>query len=129
MLSWQVDENVQRVASPATAFIDDKCIRELGAKISLPDLFKAWQEWCRKTNRPEDMANEDMFSAQVRSATRSGAIPVTSKRKMVNGERTTWFLNLRLRGALDPDENDGDDRDEAPEAPLGPQWIVSGMPL
>ncbi|MET0520825.1 MAG: phage/plasmid primase, P4 family [Jiangellaceae bacterium] len=126
--SVEVDQNVQRVASPSSAFIDDRCIREQGAKVSLPELFKDYQEWCRKSGRPDDMASEDMFASQMRSATRSaedGQPSVSSRRKQVNGERTTWFFNFRLRNALDggkapePDDGEPDDSD---------RWLVSGAP-
>jgi putative DNA primase/helicase len=129
--SQAVDKNVQRVASPSSAFIQDRCVREQGAKVSLPDLFREWQEWCRKTGRPDDMASEDMFSAQVRSATRSGEPAVTSKRQMVSGTRTTWFRNFRLRTVLDKDPDDEDEGTEADEdaAASDARWLVSGRQL
>lgn len=129
--SEAVDKNIQRVASPSSAFITDKCKRELNAKVSLTDLFREWQEWCRKSGRPDDMASEDMFSAQIRSATRSGEPPVFSKRRQVNGERTTWFHNFRLRTALDrdDDEEDVDDTNDEPAEDDGPAWLIGGGPL
>lgn len=126
--SEAVDENVQRVASPAQAFIDDKCIREKGAKVSLPELFEAWQEWLRKTGRPDQISSEDMFSAQLRSAARSGEPKVTSKRHQLNGLRTTWFHNFRLRTALDKAGDDGHEEPGTSAPDTDPRWLVSGDP-
>jgi len=120
--SARVDEHVQRTASPAKAFIEDKCVIEADAKVSLGDLFVAWQEWCRHTGRPELMASEDMLSAQLRSAVRGSNPKVVTKRQMVRGVRTTWFFNLRLRTALDDENADGEPVADTP----GNQWLIGG---
>ncbi len=119
--SVKVDENVQRTSSPAKAFIEDKCVLDDApqTKVSLSDLFEAWQAWCRHTGRPELMASEDMLSAQLRSALRSCEPKVTTKRQMVKGVRTTWFFNLRLRTALDVEDDD-------PPVSSSGQWLVGG---
>ncbi len=61
-----VDQMV-RLASPVTGFVRDRCVLDPTAKVAVPVLFKAWEQWC-STQGQSYTGNVQTFGRDIKAA-------------------------------------------------------------
>jgi putative DNA primase/helicase len=65
--SSQTIEELEAMTSPIKAFISDRCEITPLARVSVPDLFGAWQDWCG-VNGHQKFGNVQSFGKNLRAA-------------------------------------------------------------
>mgnify|MGYP001171439934 CR=1 FL=1 len=95
---------MEDLASPITAFVNDTCIVEPGARVPISKLYEAWRDWCKEHGRDQP-GTEQTFGRDI-----AAAVPgVGHARPRINGERVRMYVGIRLRNPDDPLEDDDDD--------------------
>jgi putative DNA primase/helicase len=59
-------EELGRLTSPISAFIEDRCVIDPAATCTAEELFAAWRDWCAQENRPP--LTRQLFGRQLLAA-------------------------------------------------------------
>jgi putative DNA primase/helicase len=94
--------SLERLTSPVLAFLDDECVIEAKAEISVEALFRSWKNWSEDQNRSFPGTKES-FCRDVIAAVSN----VERVRKRLGDDRPYFYRGIRLRNAQD--SLDGDD--------------------
>lgn len=90
----EIANEVRRLSSPETAFVEDRCTLVPGYPESIDSLYDAFKTWCHQQGR-EFPSTKEVFSRNLHSAFRG---KVATKREGV--PKRTYVVGLRLDGAL-----------------------------
>ncbi len=88
---------LDRLASPVTAFVEEQCILEVGALIPVKELHDQWCEWCREAGHAHT-STEAIFSKNLYAA-----FPEVSKKQPREFNRKSVYAGIRLRRITDTD--------------------------
>lgn len=96
-------EQVARLSSPETAFVQDCCFLSADQRIKLDDLFKAFKTWCDEEGK-DFTPTKEVFSRNLQSAFRGQLHSGRINEPTVSGPRkkTTYIYGIRLAGPDDP---------------------------
>lgn len=92
---------LDRMASPVSAFVQEKCTIEVGAKTIVDELFAAWVAWCREAGQQHTDVSAT-FAKKLYAA--YPEITVTQPREF---DRKRTFVGIRFRRATDTDHWQG----------------------
>lgn len=87
----EVVDEMERLASPVRAFVDEQCVIHQTGEIQCVDLFNAWQDWC-KVNGRRQSGTLQTFGRDLRAACSSIR---TVQRREAN--RARFYEGIRLR--------------------------------
>jgi putative DNA primase/helicase len=85
---------VRRMASPHQAFIEDFCEIDDKAETPVPELLRAYGQWCRREGRTEDKPTTASLSRGLR--TTEQRIQVAGRRTLGNGQKVTVLRGVKL---------------------------------
>ena len=105
-------DEMERLASPVRAFVDEQCVIHPAGEIQCAELFKAWQDWC-KVNGRRQSGTLQTFGRDLRAACSSIR---TVQRREAN--RARFYEGIRLRQPED-DQVGADDRVTRTEHEVG----------
>lgn len=92
--------DLERINSPISAFVHEKCFVDASASIDKPTLYAAWKEWCLENGNQH--GSDGTFGRNLHAAVPS----IDSKRPNQNGYRWNAYTGIRLRENSDPFENE-----------------------
>jgi putative DNA primase/helicase len=95
----EVVEEMERLASPVKAFIDERCVIDPGAETPCQTLYGAWKDWCEDNGRQQP-GTLQTFGRDLHAA--CSAVRTARPRDMA-GSRQRVYANIRPRVANDPD--------------------------
>lgn len=87
-------EEVRRMASPYQAFLDDFCEIDKQAKTPVPELLRAYGQWCRREGRTNDQPTTASLSRGLR--TTELRIKVAGRQTLGNGQKVTLLSGVKL---------------------------------
>lgn len=125
-LGMKAAEDVERNASPVSAFVKDECAIEPSARIKLDDLHREYMRW-RATERMDGAITITTASLSRNLLSAFPTISTEREGSARRGDRTHWVNGIRLReegeeigedGSLLPRDQDADQADQADQASL-----------
>jgi putative DNA primase/helicase len=89
---------MDELASPISAFLQDRCVLAPGEIIAVAALYEEWRSWCQQHGR-DAVGDEQSFGRDLHAA-----IPGLTKSRHRQGPlRVAHYNGIRLRGPLDPE--------------------------
>ncbi len=113
----EVVDEMERLASPVRAFVDELCVLQPAEEIQCAELYKAWDDWCKANGRRQP-GTLQTFGRDLRAA--CSAVRTVQKRIKGTGARVRFYEGIRLRTPDDdpPDAPHDGDASAASDAPI-----------
>lgn len=86
-------EDMNELASPVAAFVEDRCVVSAAATVAVANLFGSWQTWCEEHGRGKFAGNVQTFGRDLLAAYPS----VKRGRIREDGDRTRVYYGIGLR--------------------------------
>lgn len=93
--SLEITEELDRISSPAGAFISDCCIIGEEREVRSVDIYETWVKWCKEEGI-ERPGSRSQFFKKLRAADNT----ISAVRKREGGQRHCSYRGISIRGDL-----------------------------
>lgn len=91
--SEEIEEELERISSPITAFVRDMCITSPAEMIKRSELYSAWESWCKMNNHLP--GSRETFGSQLRNIVRG--LESKMKRDPETHIPDRYYVGIRLK--------------------------------